>query len=108
DIRNNADNLVYSTEKSLRDVGDKLSAEDRGKIEAAVSETKEALKGTDIEKIRATSKSLMQASHKLAEQVYAAQATQTQGQAGGQSKEGEKVVDAEVTEEKDENSEETK
>ena len=108
DIRNNADNLVYSTEKSLRDVGDKLSAEDRGKIEAAVSETKEALKGTDIEKIRATSESLMQASHKLAEQVYAAQATQTQGQAGGQPKEGEKVVDAEVTEEKNENSEETK
>ena len=108
DIRNNADNLVYSTEKSLRDVGDKLSAEDRGKIEAAVSETKEALKGTDIEKIRATTESLMQASHKLAEQVYAAQATQTQGQAGGQPKEGEKVVDAEVTEEKDENSEETK
>ncbi|HEY4686636.1 MAG TPA: molecular chaperone DnaK [Candidatus Subteraquimicrobiales bacterium] len=108
DIRNNADNLVYSTEKSLRDVGDKLSAEDRGKIEAAVSETKEALKGTDIEKIRATTESLMQASHKLAEQVYAAQATQTQGQAGGQPKEGEKVVDAEVTEEKNENSEETK
>lgn len=110
DIRNNADNLVYSTEKSLKDVGDKLSADEKSKIEAAIGEAKEALKGQDTAKIKAATDNLMQASHRLAEVLYASQTqTQAQGQTGqqpppgGEQAGGEgKVVDAEVVEEEGE------
>ncbi len=110
ETRNQAETLVYSTEKSLKDFGDKVSAADKEDIEKKAAQLKEDLKGTDIEKIKKLTEELTQASHKLAEAVYKAQAAQQQSdqanQAQGQSapqqdeapaddKKKEDVVDAE-------------
>lgn len=103
EIRNQADNLVYTTEKTLKDLGDKVAAEDKSQIEQALNEAKEALKGDDIERIKKAQENLINVSHKLAEVLYKQQsAEQAKAQAGGasgsQSGEGE-VVDAEVVDE---------
>jgi molecular chaperone DnaK len=71
ETRNKADEVVYTTEKSLRELGDKVDAEERPRIEAALGDVKEALKGSDIARIQSSVESLIQASHKLAEAVYA-------------------------------------
>ncbi len=71
DVRNNADSLVYTTEKSLRDLGDQVSPEDRKAIETALEDVKEALKGSDNDDIRRKTEILTQASYKLAEHMYA-------------------------------------
>ena len=71
DARNQADSLVYTTEKSLRDLGDQVSPDDRGAIEKALEDVKEALKGSDIDDIKRKTEILMQASYKLAEHMYA-------------------------------------
>ena len=71
DKRNEADQLVYATEKSLAEHGDKLSAEDRQPVETALEETKKALEGEDAGTIDAAVTKLQTASHKLAEAVYA-------------------------------------
>jgi len=71
EVRNNADSLVYTTEKSLRELGDKVSPEDRKAIETALEEVKQALKGSDIDDIRRKTEILVQASYKLAEHMYA-------------------------------------
>ena len=77
EIKNQADTLAYSVEKSLKDFGDKVSQDDRLDIERKLSDLKEALKGTDIDKIKKSMEELTQAAHKLAEEVYkAAQAKQ--------------------------------
>ena len=106
EIRNNADNLVYGTEKTLKDLGDKVPEEDRVNIEAALTEAKEAIKGEDVEKIKTTSEELAQKSHKLAEIMY--QQNQGEQQAEGQASEGEsgepaegEVIDAEVVDEEE-------
>ena len=83
DAKNEADSLVFATEKSLKDIGDKISADDKSKIEAALNELKEALKSDNIENIKAKSEALKQASYKMAEELYKAQAAQ-QGAAGAQ------------------------
>jgi molecular chaperone DnaK len=70
EVRNQADQLVYSTEKSLSEHGEKLSDEDKGAIESALEKLKELLKGSDTEAIKAGVESLSQASHKLAEVLY--------------------------------------
>jgi molecular chaperone DnaK len=71
ETRNRADEIVYSTEKSLRELGDKVDASEKATIEAAMGEVREALKGTDVDRIKRTLDDLVQASHKLAEAVYA-------------------------------------
>ncbi len=71
DARNNADTLVYSTEKSLRELGDKVTPEDRRAIETALEDVKEALKKNDTDDIRRKTEILVQASYKLAEHMYA-------------------------------------
>jgi molecular chaperone DnaK len=71
DVRNNADSLVYTTEKSLHELGDGVSPDDRKAIETALEEVKEALKGSDIDDIRRKTEILTQASYKLAEHMYA-------------------------------------
>ena len=81
DAKNEGDSLVYSTEKTLKDFGDKVSASDKGAIEAALNELKEALKGDNTEDIKKKTENLKQASYKIAEEVYKAQAAQ-QGAAG--------------------------
>lgn len=99
EVKNEADNLVYATEKSLKEHGDKISAEERLKIEQSINDTKEAIKTNDIAKIKEAKEKLSDASHKLAEEVY--KAAQQQQQAGEQqsSNNGENVVDAEVVDE---------
>ncbi|MFA5388382.1 MAG: molecular chaperone DnaK [Candidatus Omnitrophota bacterium] len=87
EIKNQADTLAYSVERSLKDFGDKVSQEERLKIEQKLNDLKEALKGTDAAKIKKTMDELATASHKLAEEVYkAAQAKQGQkGQPGAEA-----------------------
>jgi len=101
--RNAADALVYSVKKTLTEAGDKVSASDKSKIEAAIKDVEEALKGTDKDVIEAKTTALMEASHTLAEQMYAGTegaAGAAAGAAGG--KDDGDVVDAEYTEVKDE------
>ncbi|HET7587448.1 MAG TPA: molecular chaperone DnaK [Gammaproteobacteria bacterium] len=105
--RNQADNLLHATEKSLNDLGDKVSGEDRANIESAMSDLKTALKGDDKAAIDAKTKALAEASGKLAEQAYA-QASEQAGQEGPEGASGaaghgsdEGVVDAEFEEVKD-------
>jgi molecular chaperone DnaK len=96
---NHADNLIYTTEKSLRDYGGKIGAQERADIENAVNDLKQAIQEKNLERIKKFMEALTQASHKLAEAIYTqtAQRQQTaQTQAGEGSKE--KVVDAEYEE----------
>ncbi len=83
EAKNEADNLVYATEKSLKEHGDKISQDERLKIEQAINDTKEAIKGGDIAKIKEAKDKLSDASHKLAEEVY--KAAQQQQQANAQA-----------------------
>jgi len=79
--RNEADQLVYSTEKTLKEAGDKISEEEKTKIEEASKKLQEALSGESLEAINKAKEELMAASHKLAEEMYKQAQTQ---QAGGQ------------------------
>ena len=74
EARNQADAMIYSTEKSLNEHRDKIDNESAQKIEQAISATREAVKGGSVEQIREAVKNLTEASHKLAEAMYAAQA----------------------------------
>jgi len=71
EARNQADSLIYTTEKTLKDVGDKVDAATRSDIEARISSLKTAMAGNDIQEIRRKMDELMRASHKLAEIMYA-------------------------------------
>ncbi len=100
DVRNNADSLVYQTEKLLRDQGDKLIGDERDQVESALKEVKDALGGSDTEAIRRASDALMSASQTFAQRLYE-QAAQEQsaggpgpGQAGAPG--DDEVVDAEI------------
>ena len=73
DARNQADSLVFSTEKSLKDHGDKVSAEEKKAIENSIADLKKSLEGTDIEDIKKKTQSLIQVSMKLGEAVYKSQ-----------------------------------
>ncbi len=86
ELKNQADSLAYSTERSLKEYGDKVSADDRAKVEEKLKVLKEALKGTDNAAIKKGMDELMQLSHKLAEQVYKASAAKEQKTEG--SKQG--------------------
>jgi molecular chaperone DnaK len=79
EIRNNADSLVYQTEKSLAEHGDKVEGEEKAAIETGVQELKTALEGGDVDAIEAASNKLTEASHKLAEAMYAAAAADEAG-----------------------------
>jgi molecular chaperone DnaK len=107
DARNQLDTLVHSTRKALTEYGDKLGADDKAKIEAAIKEAEEAIKGSDKAAIEAKSEALAMAAQKLGEQMYAqAQAEGAAaggagaGASGGKAEEAD-VVDAEFTEVKD-------
>ncbi len=101
EARNHADSLVYSTEKSLTEFGDKVSAEDKQKIEADIANLKKALEGDDAEEVKKLTQELVQSSMKLGEAVYKAQqaAGGDAAAAGDAPKEG--VVDADFEEVKD-------
>ena len=70
EVRNEADSLIYATEKSLNDLGDKVGVEDKEKITAAIADLKQAVDGNDTAALKAKTDALKQASHKLAEEVY--------------------------------------
>jgi molecular chaperone DnaK len=70
EARNNADNLMYVTEKSLRELGDKVPVTDRGRIEQTIEELRGAMSGEDIAHIRSLTEQLQQASHALSQQMY--------------------------------------
>ena len=104
EAKNAADQLVYTTEKSLKELGDKVSQSDRLAIEQALGELKEAIKSDDAGRITQRSEALMKASHKLAEEVYkqsrkseagSQKSEQTQKAAGKTGGKDDKVVDAE-------------
>jgi len=101
EAKNHAEALVHSTEKALSEHGDKIGEADRGAIESAMADLKEALKGDDADAIQAKTNALAQASMKLGEAMYKQQQEAQAGQAGGDETAGEKqedVVDAEFTE----------
>lgn len=106
EARNNADSLIYTTEKSLREVGDKVDEATKAEINRAIEELKKVMEGEDVDEIRRKTDALTQASHKLAEVMYARAAQQQQaaggagstgGSAGG-SQSGDDVVDADYEE----------
>ncbi|MES1997758.1 MAG: Hsp70 family protein, partial [Pseudomonadota bacterium] len=108
DTRNQCDNLIHSVKKSLVDYGDKVSAEEKSSIEAAIAAAEEALKGNDKDTIEAKSKALSEVSHKLAEQMYAKEQADAAGagaaggaQPGAGKGSDDDVVDAEFEEVKD-------
>lgn len=100
--RNQADTLIHSVKKSLTEYGDKISADEKSAIEAALTEAEEAAKGEDKDVIDAKVQALMNASHKLAEQMYGQQGAAGQAEAGAEQANGGKpdddVVDAEFDE----------
>src|SRR5271155_3348168 len=114
--RNEADNSVYRTEKLLKDNADKLSADDKGKLEAAANAVKEALKGTDAAAIKSASEKLNEVWQAVSTELYKAAAAKAQAEKGQQpgaegaqpesgepkaeEKKDEGVIDAEVVDEK--------
>jgi len=108
EVKNQADSLVYSTEKSLKDNADKVDDETKAAIESALEELKKVMEGDDVEAINAAVEALSQASHKLAEAMYA----EAQAEAGAAGEKGDAteepaaedddVVDAEFEEVDDE------
>jgi molecular chaperone DnaK len=110
EARNSADALIYSTEKSIKELGDKVDSATKSKVEGASAVLKKAMEGEDTEEIKRLSEELTQISHKLAEAMYqqASAADQqasgagagAEGQAGGAAPD-EDVVDADFEEVKD-------
>jgi molecular chaperone DnaK len=114
EARNHADSLIYQTEKSMKELGDKVDPTVKTNIEGAIDKLKKAMEGSDTEAIKTASEELMQTSHKLAETMYsqASEAGQAGGQAAGgaegaaggdtsQSAQDEDVVDADFEEVRD-------
>ena len=108
--RNTADNMIHATSKSMKELGDKLEADEKSRIEAAISALKDVMKGDDKAMIEAKTQALAEASGKMAERLYAQQ-SQTGGNAqpgagdaqaaGGKQAGGDDVVDAEFEEVQD-------
>jgi len=70
EVRNEADSMIYSTEKNIKDLGDKISAEDKSKTDEAIAELRRALEGSDIQAIKDKTEALKQVSYKIAEEIY--------------------------------------
>ncbi len=112
DARNHADSLMYATEKSMKELGEKVDAETRANVEAAMGDLKQVLDSEDVDAIKSKSEALTQASHKLAEAMYQQSAQEGQGapgaEAGAQDAAGaapnddDDVVDADFEEVKEE------
>jgi molecular chaperone DnaK len=104
EIRNNADSLVYQTEKVLREQGEKVTEEERTAVEGPLGELKTVLNGSDSEAIKAATEKLMTASQAFSQKLYEAAArdtnatgTSASGQAAGNDDD---IVDAEIVDEK--------
>ena len=107
DARNNADAMIHATQKSLKDLGDKVDAETKGNVEKEIEKVKAASAGDDIEVLKSAVEALTTASHKLAELMYAqasqhgANAGHAEGGATGSAPKDDDVVDADFEEVKD-------
>ncbi|MGQ0578157.1 MAG: molecular chaperone DnaK [Betaproteobacteria bacterium] len=106
EARNQCDALIHAVKKSLTEHGDKVSADEKSGIEAAIKAAEEAIKGGDKDTIESASKALAEASHKLAEKIYSQQQAQDAGaqpqpESGAAKPEDGNVVDAEYEEVKD-------
>jgi molecular chaperone DnaK len=102
EARNQADNVIYQTEKSLNEHSDKLDESTKSNVTTALDEAKEALKGTDVERIKQTTEALMTASQQIAQVIY--QNAQNQpggGDAASAGSSDDDVVDAEVVDDED-------
>jgi molecular chaperone DnaK len=97
EAKNQADSIIYATEKSLKDVGDKVDAETKKKVEDGIEKLKKSMQGDDVDVIKADIEALTQASHKLAEIMYS-QASKEQGgpDAGSKADEAKKEDDGDV------------
>ena len=93
EVRNQTDSLCYSTEQTLNELGDKVSADVKSKAEAAIADAKKALEGSDVEAIKAAGESLQSVAYELAQVVYADAHQQTDSAAGAQPADDD-VVDA--------------
>jgi molecular chaperone DnaK len=109
EARNQADSMVYSTEKSLKEFGDKIDAVEKGNIENKITELKKAMEGEDAEAIKKATDELAQSAHKLAEAMYAKTQAAGEGEAapdseqpGASKPKDDKVVDADFEEVKEE------
>jgi molecular chaperone DnaK len=107
---NQADTLIYTTEKTLKEFGDKVSQSERASIEAAANDLRTAIKDKNIDRIKKGIDELTKVSHKLAEELYRQASTKQQAQGSGETKtkepgegkkEEEEVIDAEVVDEGD-------
>jgi molecular chaperone DnaK len=83
EARNNADSMIHMTSKSLKELGDKVDAETRGNVEREIDNLKKVMEGEDTAAIKSATEALTQASHKLAELMYAQAKGQQGGDAGG-------------------------
>jgi molecular chaperone DnaK len=106
DARNQADSIIFSTEKSLKEHGDKVTDEEKKAIETGISDLKKSLEGTDAEEIKKKTQDLIQASMKLGEAVYKDQQKEPSANTGDQDskkedKDKEDVVDADFEDVKD-------
>jgi molecular chaperone DnaK len=113
ELINQADNLAYATEKSLKEFGDKVSQGERADIEVKLNDLKSAIKDKNLERIKKGMEELTRASHKLAEEIYKQAAAKQQGQqqgpgpsakseeAPGEQDKKEDIIDAEYKEESD-------
>ena len=106
EVRNNADSLVYQTEKVLREQGDKVSADEKAAVEGPLADLKTAISGNDIAAIKAATETLMTASQAFSQKLYEAAARDTNAagtSASGASSSGpsdDDIVDAEIVDEK--------
>ena len=95
DARNAGDQAVYQAEKTIADLGDKVTAEEKAPVESAINDLKEKLKGTDVEAIKASTEALTQAFYKISEKLYQQQPQDGAAQgAGAQGGSDDNVVDA--------------
>jgi molecular chaperone DnaK len=99
--KNEIDSLIYSTEKSITDNGDKLDAETKSEVEKAIAEAKEVKDGEDLDAINEKKEALNQASMKIGQAMYASKAEEGKDAEGDAAKEDENTQDAEFTEKKE-------
>ena len=111
EVKNNAESLVYNSEKTLEELGDKISGEEKAKVETEIENTKKALETNNVETIKEATDKLTKVFYELSEKLYsqagAANAAAGAGQTGGAdtSAEGDNVVDADYEVEDNENKE---
>jgi len=94
DAKNEADSLIYATEKSIKDLGDKVDGAEKQKVEDAVAALKQALQSDNVEDIKAKTEALKQASYKIAEELYKQQGAQAGAQGAGPDMGGAAGADA--------------